>query len=304
MHAAEDVFLITALSGCASQPVLLALPLAMLQRLLHGNHGVQSTGDTGAAVALVPPACVQLIAQHAPERPASPLAQSVASKVLEVQSAWACDSVVPSAACMRYAVAAATLGLRGSPHGRHSRPAAAVTFVLRQPAALTDAAWVPLLLAAASLELGDPQGEAWQQPVDQDLQQALVQHAQHTCGACSADALRGCIGAALATWWLLDPHGRAQVLTAAVTRTQVSGQRGAACLGEVLRAIEHMAGSTVCDFLSSQDALLLHLGTSLADHPQVLFPRAWPWRCVHTGRMPLSHTRPRCRRVAVRGCVA
>eukprot|EP00892_Ulva_mutabilis_P006464 jgi/Ulvmu1/418/UM001_0425.1 len=269
-HASEAVLLITALSGCAMRPCWLALPLVMVQRLIHAEHDATSAGSSPAgAVAALAPSCVQLIAQDPPEGAASSLAKSVAGKVLEVQAAWAQGAGTHPAECMRRAVAAVALGFRSSQPSGHMRPAAGLRLALRPPAALTDASWAPLLLASASLELRSAAGAA-AQPQHDGLQAALVEEVQHACRACSADGLWGCIGAALAAWWLLGAEARPQVLTALVARTQAAGQRGAACLSDALRAMEHMLGATVSEFLATQDALLLHIGTCLADHPHLV----------------------------------
>lgn len=266
MHAAEHAFLITCLADCAAHPAVLALPLSMIQRLLDPDPPAESAGGTAAA--LVPAACMQLIAQGSRAAAASSLADSIAAKVLRAQGEWGHSTAAqPVLHCMQYAVAAVALGCRG-PHSALTRPAALLSMTLRTPAALSDGAWAPLLLSAAALELGSAAGAASGSSAPDGLEQSIVEEVQHACTVCTAEGLWGCVVAALAAWWLLGPDARVQVLTAVVTRTLTAGQAGSACLSDALRGIEHMSGTTMSEFLVTQDSLLRHVGMSLADHPQ------------------------------------
>lgn len=267
MHAAEQAFLITCLADSAAHPAVLAMPLSMIQRLLDPDPAAEHAG--GAAPALMPAACMQLIAQDSPAVAASSLAQSIAAKVLQAQDEWGRSAAAqPVLQCMQYAVAAVALGCRG-PHRALTRLAALLSMALRVPAARSDGAWAPLLLSAATLELRSAAGAASDSPAADGLEESLVEEVQHACAACTAEGLWGCVVAALAAWWLLGPDARARVLTAVVTRTLTAGQPGSACLSDALRGIEHMSGSTMSEFLVTQDSLLRHVGMSLAAHPQV-----------------------------------
>lgn len=269
-HAAEGAFLINCLSESAARPTLLALPLAMIQRLLDEAAGEPGGAAAGAAgPPLMPPACMQLLAQDSPGAGASSLARSVAEKVVEAHREWVRGGGAPlELQGMQYAASTVALGCRGGTHSALTLPSALISMALRTPAAHSDAAWAPLLLSTAALELRGPAGAA-SHAAGEGVEAALVQEVQHACSACTVEGLWGCVVAGLAAWWLLGAGAREQVLTAIAARTLSAGQPGSACLSDAFRAIEHMSGSTMSEFLVTQDGLLMHVGMSLADNPQV-----------------------------------